>query len=358
MTSKVSYLETRTAVQFIEAGQHAICSALPVHTYELCENMQGLYLAKRDALKPDDLIYGDAFKHVDLVFTAFQQREKTTGVILYGTKGMGKTQFTKRLAQHSIEKDTPVILINHNFGPAAICSFLSNVSNCVVIFDEFEKHFDEEEQGQLLSAFDGQHSNKKLMVIVTNNWYGINEFYKDRLSRILYKFRYTSLPKEVIRQYLDDQVANKELVESAYGILSMMGQLNYDVLKEVVSEINRTNLPLVEIIDFLNIDQFGDMLGGEFHAVVLDANGVEVDQGTVYDLGGMHPLAAKRFRINGEKISSRSYHTVKASELVDQNEDRLVYATKSKEGVDYRVIVTRKEDETRDVFHRYRSPAV
>lgn len=118
------------------------------------------------------------------VNTYFNNTTKlSTGVMLSGIKGTGKTVMAKVIAQNS---NLPIIVVDEEFPTSQINDFFRKFTQPVaVIFDEVDKHWDTE---NLLGWLDGVQTNaKKLVLFTCNNEGAINGYLKDRCSRIRYR---------------------------------------------------------------------------------------------------------------------------------------------------------------------------
>lgn len=148
--------------------------------------MSTSYLEKDGSLNLPSKIYqtdGDKV-FINRVNTYFNNTTKlSTGVMLSGIKGTGKTVMAKIIAKNS---NLPVIVVDEDYPTGKINDFFRKFTTPVaVIFDEVDKHWDTEE---LLGWLDGVQTNaKKLVVFTCNNEARISEYLNDRCSRVRYK---------------------------------------------------------------------------------------------------------------------------------------------------------------------------
>lgn len=136
-----------------------------------------LSLPKKVYTTKDDDIF------IKRVNTYFEKTSKlSTGVMLSGVKGTGKTVMAKVIAKNS---NLPIIVVDEDFPTSQINDFFRKFSTPVaVIFDEVDKHWDTED---LLGWLDGVQTNaKKLVLFTCNNEDRVNEYLKDRCSRVRY----------------------------------------------------------------------------------------------------------------------------------------------------------------------------
>ena len=133
---------------------------LPTGAYEVCFNkMSGFYLRARNDFKVTEKVYGNHSEKVDKVLKSFQLSDRNFGLILSGQKGIGKSLFMRVLAERAADLNYPVIVVD-SYVPG-VDNFLSSIEQeCIVLFDEFEKTFRQDDdhhepQEELLSLFDG-----------------------------------------------------------------------------------------------------------------------------------------------------------------------------------------------------------
>ena len=133
-----------------------------------------------------------------------------------------------------------------------LSDFLDSIDQeCLVLFDEFEKVFSE--QDKLLSLFDGYSTKKKLYAITINHVNKLSEFMVNRPGRFHYHFRFSYPSPQEVREYLEDKVDSKykEQIDKAV-LLSKRMKLNYDYLRAIAFELN-TGTALKNALQDLNI---------------------------------------------------------------------------------------------------------
>ena len=181
-----------------------------------------------------------------LFLNRFNAEHNNLGVMLIGEKGTGKSLLMKRTANLAIELGMPVIAVENSYNSEQLAKFLSSIKdNAVVLFDEFEKKYDPDEdpenrpsQAGLLSFFDGTSVYRKLIIVTANDRDGINEFFLNRPSRIRYVIDYKGLTPEFVSNYLQEKLIYPEIVQSVLDELELVPSINFDLLRNVVEEIN------------------------------------------------------------------------------------------------------------------------
>jgi hypothetical protein len=181
-----------------------------------------------------------------LFLNRFNAESNNLGVMLIGEKGTGKSLLMKRTANLAIELGMPVIAVENSYSSESLAKFLSSIKDdAVVLFDEFEKKYDPDEdpenrpsQAGLLSFFDGTSVYRKLIIVTANDRDGINEFFLNRPSRIRYVIDYKGLTPEFVSSYLQEKLIYPEIVQTVLDELELVPSINFDLLRNVVEEIN------------------------------------------------------------------------------------------------------------------------
>lgn len=224
-----------------------VFDSIPAKTYMIGFNkMTGFYLEEHCDMDINEKVYGVHLQKVDKVLAAYDQFQRSLGVILSGDKGIGKSLFAKLLCARAVGSGLPVIIVNR-FVPG-IASYIESIEqNAVFLFDEFDKTFgsiktgenEADPQAGLLSLFDGIAQGKKLFVITCNDLYNLNSFLVNRPGRFHYHFRFDYPSAEEITEYLRDKLDEAYYPEITKVIsFSKRVNLNYDCLRSIAFELN------------------------------------------------------------------------------------------------------------------------
>lgn len=226
---------------------------LPVLTYRINFNpMSGYSLVHTTDLEIREKVYGEQVEKTKKIFNAFNSMARSLGVMMSGDKGIGKSLFTQILASEAIKRGIPVIVVTNN--TPSLQDFLMDIKQEVLIlFDEFEKVFDKEDQMRMLGLFDGLNMSKHLYVLTVNDLKNVNSFMLNRTGRIHYHLRFGYPTPDEIRDYLKDKVKEEyhNHIDSVV-MFSFRMKLNYDLLRAIAFELN-TGLSLKEALPDLNI---------------------------------------------------------------------------------------------------------
>ena len=229
---------------------------LPVGCYTVCKNpLSGEYFLEEgeDFILPKKL-YGKTERHSARILKTFETRQLGTqvGVFLSGAKGSGKTLLAKHIAQKSL---LPVIVVNAPYTDDRFMRTMQGIEQeAVILFDEFEKVYSEEDQEAILTLFDGVYSVRdKLMIITCNDKYKVKEFFHNRPSRLRYAIGFERLEKEFVEEYCADQLRDKDYADKINMLCTVCDEFNFDMLQTLVDELNRFSGDFEDTLDILNV---------------------------------------------------------------------------------------------------------
>lgn len=229
---------------------------LPPGCYTVCKNpLTGEYFLEEgeEFILPKRL-YGKTERHSARVLKTFETRQSGTqvGVFLSGTKGSGKTLLAKHISQKS---GLPVIVVNSNYTDDRFMRTMQGIEQeAVILFDEFEKVYSEEDQEAILTLFDGVYTvRNKLMIITCNNKFAVKSFFHNRPSRLRYAIDFETLEKEFVEEYCADQLRDKSYTDKITLLCTVCDEFNFDMLQTLVDELNRYGGDFEDTLDILNV---------------------------------------------------------------------------------------------------------
>lgn len=232
---------------------------LPKGIYRTQTDMFGnIFLIAADDFSLPEKIYGHVQMRAQRIINTYEERQGSTGVLLSGEKGAGKTMLAKYISMEALEKGYSTIICGGDAVlSGAFISFMESlVEPAIIMMDEFEKMFeDTESQNHLLSLFDGVSEGKKLYILTANDPQKINDYFKARPGRLFYNFRYNKLDKEVIEEVLTDNEVPQEFATALIEYVDACETFNFDSLMAIVEEHKRYQLTFDETIEGLNIVQ-------------------------------------------------------------------------------------------------------
>lgn len=218
--------------------------------------MDDLYLKEdKDFEFPEKYYLGDKDNNfIKKVINTFGATTKlTTGVLLSGLKGSGKTLMAKKIA---ITSNLPIIVVDKEVSACDVEPFFAKINTDVcVIFDEIDKYWNTR---YLLGFLDGvKPSCKKLVLCTCNDEDEIDEYLNDRCSRIRYKKSFECLTKDIINGIMNDILDNEEKAKSATEfIFNGIKVVSYDNVVMFAEEIkNNPDESYESILEDMNIEK-------------------------------------------------------------------------------------------------------
>lgn len=223
---------------------------------------RGFYLKQQAVLvRPEKLYSNTSERAAKILKTYLDRPNANTGVLFTGNKGSGKTLITKEVAMQSVEMDIPVLICDEPYTGSQFFQFLNAITQrCVVLIDEFEKKYDDDEkQNSLLSLLDGTGTGGKLYLL-TSNAPRVSEFLTSRPSRIFYHYRYDKLDEETLVGYCQDNLKDQGQLENMRTLHSLSTDFSFDVMQCLVEELNRyPDVAFAQSLTELNITITGLM---------------------------------------------------------------------------------------------------
>lgn len=178
---------------------------------------------------------------------------KTTGVLLNGVRGTGKTVLAKRIA---LESNLPIIVVDSSFPFYALGHFFKPLKDEVcVIIDEVEKDPRLWDTRYLLELLDGVScTSKKLVIMTCNNKNELNENLFDRCSRVRYYREYKANSNDRFIKEIAKDKGIKNIDEVYKFMINKIRIRSIDNINAFLDEV--LMLPeytLQDILDEMNI---------------------------------------------------------------------------------------------------------
>lgn len=257
---------------------------VPAGFYVITEHpMMGIYLRRLDDFTLPEKLYGTAEERATKIMTTFVERtDKTTGVLLSGNKGSGKSLLAKKICVDAVASGMPVIVLDQPMAGPAFEDFLNSIKQpCVVMIDEFEKKYkDDDMQNALLSLLDGTGVGQK-MYLLTSNSADVSTYLLNRPSRIFYHYQYKKLEEGIMLGYCADKLQDAAKLKKVQTLWALSTDMSFDILQSLVEELNR--YPEVEFLDILeemNINMAGQFLRRfRLKHIIVNGDRVRISEG-------------------------------------------------------------------------------
>lgn len=314
---------------------------LPGGNYVVQKNeMTGeFYLDMIDKFQSVGKVYGDSLKNTDRIVNTFLSRPSTTGVMLTGEKGSGKTLLTKNVCIKLAEMDIPTIVINAPWCGDRFNSFIQSIDQpCAILFDEFEKTYDREQQEMILTLLDGVFPTKKLFLLTCNDKWRVDSHMRNRPGRIYYMLEFKGLDAQFIREYCEDTLKAKEHIDRIVNMRTLFNEFNFDMLKGLVEEMNRYNESPQEALAMLNAKP--EFAGASKYDVKIVYQGKQIKYDSDYRGNPLSPDGVEiGFDPDPDGDDDYVYKVFTANTLVTVKQGQFVFEDK-----DTTIMLTRKEE--------------
>ena len=227
---------------------------LPAKTYTVAKSIAGYYLKVIEDFTLPSKIYGNVAKKAQRIISTFNDRKHSTGVLLKGLKGSGKTMLSKMISVELLKLGKPTIVINNGYSDSDFLKFLQDIdTETVILFDEFEKNYSRQDMEKLLTLLDGTMDSKKLFLFTVNSDYLIDAM-RNRPNRIFYNISFGGLSENEVVAYCEDALLDKSLIQHVVATSKIYDPFNFDMLKSLVEEMNRYKCSVKDALEWLSFE--------------------------------------------------------------------------------------------------------
>lgn len=250
-----SYKQTDNKFRMAQAKHYKLYDKLPIGTYSLRQDVYGFFFERIDNFNLPKKRYGDNAKLTDKIVSTFWDRPNSTAVLLSGQKGSGKTLQSKTISEYGLNNNLPTIVIAEPFSGTEFNLMLQQMEPAIILIDEIEKVYSQEEdQNNLLTLLDGVFPSKKLFLLTCNEPYKLPDYFFNRPGRIWYHIEYSCLSSEFVEEYAQDNLIDKSKISQLVSFAELCRNINFDMMKAIVEEMNRYNESVSDSLKYLNIN--------------------------------------------------------------------------------------------------------
>ncbi len=300
---KVNWINNGTSLYRKQEGVLTVSDVIPKAVYEVGADDNGWYLSRTaEEFTFPYKLYGLENEFMEHVIKTYENTKGNLGVLCNGIRGTGKTVCCKIIANRL---NLPVVIVK-SFGPSnpSLMSYLSSLNfDCIFFFDEFEKQFNDKDCS-ILQFMDGIYSSEfRRVFLLTTNMLNVNENLLTRPSRIRYVKQFGNLAKEIVEEYLDDNLKDNSNREALLEYIDTLTISTIDILKAVVEEVN-----IHGIQRFLEMKKIFNVSYGEYHyrttVAYIDTDYADDDDKiknySIAEFVKEYEYYDKRFKIDGE----------------------------------------------------------
>lgn len=163
----------------------------------------------------------------------FLKSNKNLGVIFNGLKGTGKTIAVKLLSNRI---GLPVIVISKPI--EGMLEFIQSLCfECIILIDEAEKTF-KEEQEVLLKMIDGVYNSTRKLYLLTTNKLTVDDNLLGRPGRIRYIKEFGNLSAKAVNEVIDDNLSDISLKADILKLVDTLEISTIDILRTIIEECN------------------------------------------------------------------------------------------------------------------------
>lgn len=226
--------------------------------------------------------YGENPSQCARILQTFYSRPAGTGVMLTGEKGSGKSLLARTVSAEAAKRGTPTIIINAAWFGDAFNTLIQSVRQpAIILFDEFEKVYSEQEQEQILTLLDGVFPSQKLFIFTCNDKWRVDRHMRNRPGRIFYFLEFGGLDPQFVEAYCRDHGVPERHIQSVCQVSSLFKHFNFDMLKALIEEMRRYDESPAAALKWLNArPEFEEAQLGFRVTATKDGNAVEVYSST------------------------------------------------------------------------------
>lgn len=236
--TRISWIKNESTFIRMEGGIQNI-ERVPVGIYEVeFSPLSGWSLTRTgDKFTFDYKLYNLQNEFVDYVVDSYNATSGNLGLLFTGVQGSGKTATAKVLANTF---NLPIILVKSmGDNNSSLLSYLASFNfDCVYFFDEFEKQFNEKDPF-ILQLMDGVYNSEfRRIFLLTTNDLTVNRNLLSRPSRIRYVREFGNLPKDVVNEYLMNNLVDKSNLSDLLNYIDTLTIATIDIVKTITEEVN------------------------------------------------------------------------------------------------------------------------
>lgn len=241
------------------------------HENQIYHNLEYKY----DKFDTPSKIYGDIMTNVVKIWNQYALTSKTTGCIMVGNSGSGKSLMGYILSNIAIVNQIPVVLCTELEFKIETINFLSNLTDCIIFLDEFKKNVPWSLESQMLTMLADPKNTRKLFIITENDSSSISSYILNRPERARYYFEFNKITPSVFKDYCDNFNISPKFYKELEEKYTSAVIFSFDHLQTIVSEhlhypnddlnilLNSLNIPILRKPLYVVIEKVIDIATGK-----------------------------------------------------------------------------------------------
>jgi hypothetical protein len=238
--------------QVYEANRH---EKLAAYVYRVRPTKEGLDLMKdRKRFSMPKKIFGKHHFYRDEIMDAYNGKTGSTGVILNGLKGSGKSMLGEDLCNVALKQELPVLVIDHVIPAEALRQILKIIGPCVVYMDEFGKIYSGSDREGMLTLFSDTDVKKVLFIVTSNKKEELNKYMLNRPGRFQFCITYRGIDRATVQEILTYNKITGEMYEAMLGYVCTHS-LSFDMINYIcpLAKKYKSAAELMKRIEILNV---------------------------------------------------------------------------------------------------------
>lgn len=202
-------------------------------------------------------IYGNIEAIAYRVWNDYVISNKSTGIILSGAAGGGKSLAISVISNLALKNKLAVIILQKLRIDNNLIHWLSTLTNVVLYLDEFGKMINRSDQDQMLTLFTDVNGSKKIYLLTENDTDKISHYIMNRPGRVRYHVDFNRIDKETLEEYCKDMGVHPDFYKDLEMKYKSAYIFTFDHLQCIVTEhLKYPNEDLDKLLSWLNLDLF------------------------------------------------------------------------------------------------------
>lgn len=162
-------------------------------------------LKDRDKFDIPSRLFGQHIALRKKIVSTYGETPGALGALLIGLKGSGKSLLAEDMINEVMKTlQRPCVMIDGAVTETAIKKIIRAIGPCVLYFDEFGKHYKEEDREKMLTLFSDSSLKGVMFIVTANHTHELSDYMIHRPGRFLYKIDFSGMEEEAIMEVLEE----------------------------------------------------------------------------------------------------------------------------------------------------------